>query len=386
MIRVLVDGRVTGHDGIGRYTACLTAALREVSGPDLDVTILNATGTPRYSRAEDTELEQAARNAGADLIHVLDYRIPTEQLSVPIVATIHDVLRLDQSHCYANDQFAARFGHQGLSALREAVQTLRRLPRPGAPAAIAYDSLHAEFYARMLHWTCQRACRVATPTRTVAQQLIRHTGLPAEPVAILLGIDHSSLASSAGQPGPAGMRPVPSRYLLYVGQARPHKGLADLLTAYRHSRADHDGVPLVCVGRDFVPGTDAHQQLSETAGRAGIALGPVPDSMVRSLYAGAEALVHLAAHEGFGFTPLEAMAAGTRVIASDIPVLRETLGAHACFTDPRSPHDVATAINRVLTEPDNPRARAERMRWANKYTWQEHMARVVRLYQECLHR
>jgi glycosyltransferase involved in cell wall biosynthesis len=143
-------------------------------------------------------------------------------------------------------------------------------------------------------------------------------------------------------------------------------------------------VSLVCVGRDFVPGTDACQQLSKTAGHAGIALGPVPDSMLRSLYARAEALVHLAAHEGFGFTPLEAMAAGTRVIASDIPVLRETLGAHAYFADPRRPHDVAEAINRVLTEPDSPRTRTERMRWANKYTWQEHATHVVHLYQECL--
>lgn len=384
MIRVLVDGRVTGHDGIGRYTACLTAALSGMSGPDLDVTILKATGTPRYSRAEGTELAQAAQNVGADLIHVLDYRIPAEPLSVPIVATVHDVLRLDQRHCYANAQFAARFGHQGLSRLHQAVQALRRLPRPVEPAAIAYDSLHAEFYARMLHWTCQRACRVVTPTRTVAQQLISHTGLGAAPIAIPLGIDHSSLDSGTGRPGSAGMRAAPSRYLLYVGQARPHKGLADLLTAYRHSRAGHDSVPLVCVGRDFVPGTDAHQQLSKTAGRAGIALGPVPDSMLRSLYARAEALVHLAAHEGFGFTPLEAMAAGTRVIASDIPVLRETLGAHAYFTDPRSPHDVAMAINQVLTEPDSLRAQAERIRWAKRYTWQQHITRVVRVYRECL--
>lgn len=384
MIRILVDGRVTGHDGIGRYTACVTAALRELSGPDLDVTVLNPTGTPRYSRTEGTELAEAARKAGADLIHVLDYRIPIEPLSVPIVATVHDVLRLDQRHCYTNDQFAARFGHQNLGRLGHAVQALRGLSRPRAPAASAYSSLHAEFYVRMLRWTCQRAWRVVTPTTTVAQQLIRHIRLRAEPVAIPLGIDHPPLDSGTGRPGAAEMRTMPSRYLLYVGQARPHKGLADLLAAYRYSRAADDGVHLVCVGRDFVPGTDAHQQLSETAGSAGIALGPVSDSMLRSLYSRAEALVHLAAHEGFGFTPLEAMAAGTRVIASDIPVLHETLGANAHFTDPRSPHDVAMAIDQVLTEPDNPRAQAERTCWARKYTWQQHITRVVHVYREGL--
>ncbi len=48
------------------------------------------------------------------------------------------------------------------------------------------------------------------------------------------------------------------------------------------------------------------------------------------------ALVHLSMHEEFGLTPLEAMACGSRVIASDIPVLRETLGSHAGLVEPGS--------------------------------------------------
>jgi hypothetical protein len=78
VIRVLVDGRIDGQDGIGRYTACLIRALRAQTGSAAAINVLSPTGTPRYSRAEGTELLDAARACQAEVIHVLDYRIPLE--------------------------------------------------------------------------------------------------------------------------------------------------------------------------------------------------------------------------------------------------------------------------------------------------------------------
>lgn len=60
MIRVLIDGRVSARDGIGRYTTCLVGALRAAAGPDIHIAVLAPTGTPRYSLAEGTELARAA--------------------------------------------------------------------------------------------------------------------------------------------------------------------------------------------------------------------------------------------------------------------------------------------------------------------------------------
>lgn len=65
MIKVLVDGRIDGHDEIGRYTRCLVAALREQAGPEVALTVLHPTGTARYSRAEGEELLRAARACAA---------------------------------------------------------------------------------------------------------------------------------------------------------------------------------------------------------------------------------------------------------------------------------------------------------------------------------
>lgn len=165
-----------------------------------------------------------------------------------------------------------------------------------------------------------------------------------------------------------------------MGQARPHKGLKVLLEAYHHSHAPAAGVRLVCVGRDFATGSPAARLINDRLGDHGVILGSVSNDTLRGLYAHAKSLVHLAEHEGFGFTPLEALAAGARVLASDIPVLRETLGEHALFADPANPDAVADAINHLLASPDDPVQRRGRTRWALHYRWSRHARDVLAIY------
>jgi hypothetical protein len=80
-----------------------------LAGPEVRIIVLGPTGTPRYSLAEGAELVRAAIGARADLIHALDFRIPVEPLPIPVIATVHDVLRLDHRHCYADQQFTRQW-------------------------------------------------------------------------------------------------------------------------------------------------------------------------------------------------------------------------------------------------------------------------------------
>jgi glycosyltransferase involved in cell wall biosynthesis len=380
VIRILLDGRLRGHDGIGRYTACLSAVLRAHPDPHVRIHVLEPTGTPRYSLAEGAEVLRAADAFGADVVHMFDYRIPIDPARIPVIATVHDVLRLDPQHCYDDERFTARFGAAGYAHLQAAVDTLRQ--NSGTDDAIGgHLSAHAEFYTRMLAWTGSRCRGIVTPTRAVAEQLAARVALNGVLTTSSWGIDHPDVDRAAATP-PAAV-PVRGRYLVFVGQVRAHKNLDVLLAAYRSSNALREGVRLVCVGRDFAPGAPGQLLLHEVLGKHAVAVGVLPDPALQGVYAAAEALVHLAAHEGFGFTPLEAMAAGTRVIASDIPVLRETLGAYATFVEPTSPRDAARAIDRVLAEPDSSRARSARIRWAGRYRWRRHADEVLDLYREC---
>ncbi len=378
MTRVLIDGRVIGHDGIGRYTASLVKALRQASPSDVDITVLPPSGTPRYSPGESAELARAVQAARADILHVLDFRIPLEPMSIPVIATVYDVLRLDPRYCYTNRQFVRRYGSDSLDGLRATVLTLRyrtadtRQPLERQPQEI---SLYAECYARMLAWSCQQAAFVVTPTNTVARQLLHSASKSTRVITIPLGVDQWT-----AEDGPLPSLLADHPFLLYVGQAKEHKGIASLIAAYKHSTAVALGARLACVGRDFAPEADAARQLADELGPAAIPLGAVPDAALRRLYAEAAALVHLSVHEGFGLTPLEAMAHGTRVIASNIPVLRETLGPHALLVQPGSEQDAAHAIDSVLCQADDEHAQAARIRWASRFTWQRHAESILHLY------
>lgn len=378
MIRVLVDARIAGHDGIGRYSRSLVGALTGLSDARVSITALPPTGTPRYSREEGDELLRVAARSRADLIHLLDYRVPLAAAGVPMVASIHDVLRLLRPElCYSDDAFRIRFGHEAVAELREATLRLRSVAQH-APAARPARSLHEEFYARMLMLACDRSRAVVTPTHAVAAQLEAAIGRPVRPVVSPYGIDHLRPARLDSYQRARGRRP----YLLYVGQARAHKGIDALMTAYERCRRRLTGLRVVFAGRDFVPGADGSLLVTGRLGGDALPLGPVDDAALWSLYEGTEALVHLAEHEGFGFTPLEALAAGARVLASDIPVLRETLGDHAMFADPADAEAVARAIDALATAPDPPRERAGRIRWARRYRWRRHARDVLATYLE----
>lgn len=319
-MRVLLDGRVNGADGIGRYTRSVVRALTGLD-QGIDIRVLDPTGTGRYARTEGAELVAYARSCGADIVHLLDYRVPVAPIAtISMIITVHDVLRLVQpGFCYSDWEFEARFGTQSFSDLTAVVGDLRDVttfPGRQAPAG-----RHEEFLGRMLAFAVDQSHAVITPTTTVAHQLCDIIPTAQGKVRVSpWGIDH--LPAATDTVPIALLRP----YVLYVGQARGHKGLPVLLKAVARSAAYRDGVDLILVGRDFTSEGTAATAAKEILGEHRVhPMGEVSDDMLAALYTQATALLHLAEHEGFGFPPLEALAHGCPVVASDIPVLRETL-------------------------------------------------------------
>ncbi|MGH3547439.1 MAG: glycosyltransferase family 4 protein [Pseudonocardiaceae bacterium] len=375
-MRVLVDGRVDGADGIGRYTRSVIAALRGSNSSDVEVTVLRPGSARRYSRAEGIELLSCAAGSRADLVHTLDYRVPvTPAVEITTIVTVHDVLRVVRPDlCYFDADFVIRFGKEGLADLSEVVADLREVA--AFPVRRAPAGLHEEYLGRMLALGISRAECVITPTVTVARQLCDVVPAGDKLRVSSWGVDH--LPSVTDLPRAS----VPGPYLLYVGQARPHKGLPALLAAVPRTVIYGEGASLALVGRDFESDSSAARMAVDALGAHRVLpLGVVPDAVLTALYAHATALVHLADHEGFGFPPLEALALGCPVVASDIPVLRETLGPHAAFADPGNPDDVADRVDHVVAT-DGPAVRAERIRWAQRFRWQRHVGDLLDCYRQ----
>jgi glycosyltransferase involved in cell wall biosynthesis len=370
-MKVVLDGQITGADGIGRLTRELWGAINRISEEEgLDLHVEPADDTPRYSLAEGDRLVDAVRCRRADLLHLLDYRVPLAPTPVPVVAHIHDVLRLRHPEfCYSDNEFTARFGDEGMGLLQEATVELRSKAAWPRGATRCPVSWHEEFYGLMMAYAATAAAALVMPTDTVALQFAEALGRVPPVKVIPHGADHLPRRRSGGL--------KPGSYILYVGQARSHKRLPEVIEAFRLSVASRRGLQLVLAGRDFTVGDPAY-------GDGVDAVGEVDDSDLAGLYRGAAALVHLASHEGFGFTPLEALSCGTPVLAADLPVLRETLGDQARFTDPDDPRATARELDKLLETGDTAAARQARAAWAARYTWEGCARRVITCYREVL--
>jgi len=151
-------------------------------------------------------------------------------------------------------------------------------------------------------------------------------------------------------------------YLLFPGNTWPHKNHATAFQALRVLREAYGLDPLlVCTGSP----KEAHGELLAKIRDAGLGervgfLGYCPASDMPGLYAGAAALVFPSLFEGFGLPVLEAMWCDCPVVCSNVTSLPEIAGGAALLVDPRSPDELAHALNRVLTEESLRRVLIER--------------------------
>ena len=100
-------------------------------------------------------------------------------------------------------------------------------------------------------------------------------------------------------------------------------------------------------------------------------IGYVNESDLPGLVAGATAFVYPSLYEGFGFPPLQAMAAGVPTITSNVSSLPEVAGDAALLIDPHSVEELSSAIERVLTSPSLWSDLAERgPRQAAHFSWE----------------
>jgi alpha-1,3-rhamnosyl/mannosyltransferase len=166
---------------------------------------------------------------------------------------------------------------------------------------------------------------------------------------------------------------VPPRFALHVGTFEPRKNLQMLLRAWEQLHF-HSPVtlPLVLCGALGWKNDDLRPMLSqgEHAGWL-INLGYVSDGVLAELYRRAVMVCCPSLYEGFGLPVLEAMAMGTPVLASDIPVHREVAGTAAALLPPEDAAQWAIAAAALASDDDRRRELAVRgRRRAGEFSWQ----------------
>jgi glycosyltransferase involved in cell wall biosynthesis len=129
---------------------------------------------------------------------------------------------------------------------------------------------------------------------------------------------------------------LPSKYVLFVGNLKPHKNLSTLLLAMNQVSKE---IQLVVVGKS---------QEIKPIDRV-LCLSSVTNEEMRILYSFAEVLVFPSFYEGFGLPPLEAMSCGCPVIASNVASIPEVCGSAVKYISPGDVSGMAEAIEEVVS-------------------------------------
>lgn len=236
----------------------------------------------------------------------------------------------------------------------------------------------------------ERAQRIIVDSNFVAHELKELFGVsPDRMRTVSLGVSSGFRAMSPVETLPVCQRMglEHGRYVLSVGTLEPRKNLISLIHAFQRLPLDLcRQYPLVIAG---MAGwrheqTDREIALLENHGLLRF-LGPVDEAVLPSLYAAARLFVYPSIYEGFGLPPLEAMASGTPVIASDRASLPEVVGEAGLLVDPYDIDALAEAIRSVLEDAHRQTRMAEAGRLRSRlFTWQRCAQETLAVYLEAI--
>jgi glycosyltransferase involved in cell wall biosynthesis len=177
---------------------------------------------------------------------------------------------------------------------------------------------------------------------------------------------------------------IEDEFLLFVGTIEPRKNLLTLVRALEEVLRTSDLRPqLVVAGKvgwkvdDVLAGVRG----SEIRDRVRM-IGFVSDTDLRALYSSCRAFIYPSVYEGFGLPPLEAMACGAPVVASRVPIIKESVARVVSATDFR---DLARTIVELLTDEQARQSLSIRGReYAQEFSWKRTAALTREVYEQAL--
>ncbi len=366
-MRVAIDVRKLHDFGIGTYVRNLVHQLARIDRETDYVLLCRARDAglaaslgenfrtvtqraPNYSIREQLMVPLSLGRAGASLFHAPHYVLPPLTPCRAIV-TIHDCIHL-------------------------------RFPQY-LPNRLAY------VYARAQLWSAtRRARRVLTVSQASKQDIVRFFDVPESKVTVI----PNAIDERFRQPPPdedlvrvRERYQLPDRFILYAGNVKPHKNLARLIDAFAAvRRRGFDDVGLLLSGSEV----SQHATLRRAVHRYNLHkhvrfLGYQTTRTLAALYRLADLFVFPSLYEGFGLSPLEAIASGTPVVASNVSSLPEVLGDAAVLVDPLDASAIADGITRVLEDADlRDRLRRKGLARASRFSWEQSVTHIRRIYQE----
>lgn len=356
-----IDARLWDESGVGRYIRNLVGGFEKTASSHTFTIFLNSKEfeyitfkSSRFKKvradsrwhtlSEQWEFKKILDKEKPDLMHFPYFSFPVFY-NKPFVITIHDLII---------DHYPT-----GMAST---------LPLP------MYYLKHM-VYKKVLKEGIKNSKKIIVPSYATEQELLDHYKVDEAKIDIIYeGFD--PLISSNKKTG----RLASQNYILYVGNAYPHKNLPVLLKAFSLLRKKIDDIELICIGRD-----DFFYQRIEKLPYIGVHfLHNVDDSTLFEYYKHANFFVMPSLMEGFGLPVLEAMSLSCPVICSDTPALKEIGDDAVLYFDAKDPKDLATKMELMLSQPNPVRKLTESgIVRAKSFSWEKCVHETIKVYESC---
>ncbi len=245
------------------------------------------------------------------------------------------------------------------------------------------------YHTRKLRLIARYATRVIAISEHTRRDIVRLLGIPTERIDVIpLGVGAEFKPPTdrgARQAVLARHRLRDGDYILYVGNDKPHKNLARLVAAFTATieRMPWLTTTLVLAGVSRWP-NDGDRTVARLGDRL-VLPGRVPQEDLPVLLNASRAVAFVSLYEGFGLPPLEAMACGAAVVASNSSSIPEVVGDAGLLVDPYNVDDIATALQRVITDDALRAELIERgLRRAARFSWAKAADMTMETYRRAL--
>jgi len=368
--RIGIDARFYGPSGkgIGRYTQQLIASLEKLDNNNEYFVFLNQEGFDSYQPAnprwhkvlvnipwycvkEQLVLPKILNQYHLDLMHFLHFNVPLFYQG-KFVVTVHDLIHL-------------KFN-----------------PR-GSTHSLAKYLIKYWLYRLVSAGAIRRSSQIIAVSEFVKKQIMDYYKIDSKKINVTY--EATFMTTNEQVSKIQNSRPeINTPYLLYVGNAYPHKNLTKLLAALK-TIAAAENIYLVLVGKkDYF-----YQALEKTVKNLGledraIFLGQVSDNDLPGLYQNALAYVFPSLMEGFGLPGLEAMIYNCPILSSNAGSLPEIYGPAALYFNPDDVTAIARTIKMILHDP----AQQEKLKklgqeQIKKYSWDKCAQETIDIYESC---
>lgn len=255
-------------------------------------------------------------------------------------------------------------------------------------SSITNVSLIHRYYALLLIKNAIRKSRyIFTVSGFSKSEIIKYTGARPEKISVVYaGINTAVFTNQENKdlPGLA----LPDKYMLFVGNVKPHKNLITLLKAYnRLPKALKNEYKIVIIGKKdgFITADNYLMQYikSNNMDNNIIFTGYIEDVFIPLIYRKAALFIFPSLYEGFGLPILEALATLTPVLCSDAASLPEVGADAVVYFNPLDSNDLKSKIEMMLTNDVKSFFNTEKAKkQTQRFTWESSVKNHIDIFKK----